>query len=36
MSYEGQAILNKLDKIAKPIVVAIHGVCLGGGWTNLL
>ena len=31
MSKHGQAIFNKLDKLNKPVVVAINGPCLGGG-----
>ncbi len=27
----GQALINRLAEIGKPIVVAIHGACLGGG-----
>jgi 3-hydroxyacyl-CoA dehydrogenase/enoyl-CoA hydratase/3-hydroxybutyryl-CoA epimerase len=27
----GQALINRLERIGKPIVAAIHGACLGGG-----
>ncbi|XP_017878390.1 trifunctional enzyme subunit alpha, mitochondrial [Ceratina calcarata] len=31
ISYEGQQILNSIEKSSKPIVAAIQGSCLGGG-----
>ncbi len=27
----GQAILNKIENLSKPVIAAINGVCLGGG-----
>ena len=30
-SREGQAIFNKIEKMPKPVIAAIQGVCLGGG-----
>jgi 3-hydroxyacyl-CoA dehydrogenase/enoyl-CoA hydratase/3-hydroxybutyryl-CoA epimerase len=27
----GQALINRLETLGKPVVAAIHGVCLGGG-----
>lgn len=27
----GQALINRLDSLGKPVVAAIHGACLGGG-----
>ena len=31
LSKDGHAILNKIEASSKPIVVAIHGSCMGGG-----
>jgi 3-hydroxyacyl-CoA dehydrogenase / enoyl-CoA hydratase / 3-hydroxybutyryl-CoA epimerase len=31
LSREGQALLNRLAGALKPVVIAIHGTCLGGG-----
>ncbi|MGI9076131.1 MAG: fatty acid oxidation complex subunit alpha FadJ [Gemmatimonadaceae bacterium] len=31
LSREGQAMLNRLASMTKPVVFAIHGACLGGG-----
>ena len=31
LSRDGQATMNRLAEFPKPIVVAIHGACLGGG-----
>jgi len=31
LARSGQEILNKIEKLTKPVIVAIHGVCLGGG-----
>jgi 3-hydroxyacyl-CoA dehydrogenase/enoyl-CoA hydratase/3-hydroxybutyryl-CoA epimerase len=31
LSREGQEMLNRVDTFPKPFIVAIHGVCLGGG-----
>ena len=27
----GQAILTKIEKLAKPVICAVNGMCLGGG-----
>lgn len=32
ISHEGQLIFNRMEKCPKPIVAAIHGSCLGGGF----
>jgi 3-hydroxyacyl-CoA dehydrogenase/enoyl-CoA hydratase/3-hydroxybutyryl-CoA epimerase len=32
----GQALVNRLAALAKPVVVAIHGACLGGGLETAL
>jgi 3-hydroxyacyl-CoA dehydrogenase/enoyl-CoA hydratase/3-hydroxybutyryl-CoA epimerase len=32
----GQALINRLAALAKPVVVAIHGACLGGGLETAL
>ena len=31
LSRDGQQMLDKLERLRKPIVAAIHGACLGGG-----
>ncbi|MDQ3697602.1 MAG: enoyl-CoA hydratase-related protein, partial [Gemmatimonadota bacterium] len=31
LSRDGQAMLNELEGMQKPVVFAIHGACLGGG-----
>lgn len=31
LSRDGQAMLNEIAGLAKPVVAAIHGACLGGG-----
>ena len=31
MSRDGQAMLDKLERLRTPVVAAIHGACLGGG-----
>jgi 3-hydroxyacyl-CoA dehydrogenase/enoyl-CoA hydratase/3-hydroxybutyryl-CoA epimerase len=31
MSRDGQQMLDKLERLRKPVVAAIHGACLGGG-----
>ena len=31
MSRDGQLMLDKLERLRKPVVAAIHGACLGGG-----
>jgi 3-hydroxyacyl-CoA dehydrogenase/enoyl-CoA hydratase/3-hydroxybutyryl-CoA epimerase len=28
---QGQALVNRIERLGKPIVAAIHGACLGGG-----
>ncbi|MDH3455694.1 MAG: 3-hydroxyacyl-CoA dehydrogenase NAD-binding domain-containing protein [Gemmatimonadota bacterium] len=32
----GQELLNRLERLGKPIVAAIHGACLGGGFETAL
>lgn len=32
LSRDGQAMLQRLDDFPKPVVAAIHGACLGGGF----
>lgn len=32
ISHEGQLIFNRMEKCSKPIVAAINGTCLGGGF----
>lgn len=32
ISQEGQTMFNRMEKSSKPIVCAINGVCLGGGF----
>ena len=32
MSRQGQEIMNEIEQSTKPIVVAIAGSCLGGGF----
>jgi 3-hydroxyacyl-CoA dehydrogenase/enoyl-CoA hydratase/3-hydroxybutyryl-CoA epimerase len=36
MSREGQKMLDRLERLSKPVVFAIHGVCLGGGTETAL
>ncbi|HET9038943.1 MAG TPA: fatty acid oxidation complex subunit alpha FadJ [Gemmatimonadales bacterium] len=31
LSFEGQEMVNRVETLAKPVVAAIHGACLGGG-----
>lgn len=31
MAQQGQAILNRIEALDKPVIAAINGVCLGGG-----
>jgi 3-hydroxyacyl-CoA dehydrogenase/enoyl-CoA hydratase/3-hydroxybutyryl-CoA epimerase len=31
LSFEGQELLSRIETLAKPVVAAIHGACLGGG-----
>jgi enoyl-CoA hydratase/carnithine racemase len=31
IALQGQAILNKIEALEKPVIAAINGVCLGGG-----
>ncbi|HZH04080.1 MAG TPA: 3-hydroxyacyl-CoA dehydrogenase NAD-binding domain-containing protein, partial [Myxococcaceae bacterium] len=31
LSAKGQAVFNRLARVTKPVVAAIHGACLGGG-----
>ncbi|MBA3522246.1 MAG: fatty acid oxidation complex subunit alpha FadJ [Gemmatimonadales bacterium] len=31
LSFEGQEMVSRVETLAKPVVVAIHGACLGGG-----
>ena len=31
LSFEGQEMVNRVEALAKPVVAAIHGACLGGG-----
>jgi len=31
LSFEGQELLSRVETLAKPVVAAIHGACLGGG-----
>jgi 3-hydroxyacyl-CoA dehydrogenase / enoyl-CoA hydratase / 3-hydroxybutyryl-CoA epimerase len=31
LSFEGQEMLSRVETLAKPVVAAIHGACLGGG-----
>ena len=31
MALQGQAILNRIEALEKPVIAAINGVCLGGG-----
>ena len=31
MALQGQAILNRIEALDKPVIAAINGVCLGGG-----
>lgn len=31
LSRDGQALVDRVDQLPKPIVAAIHGACLGGG-----
>ena len=35
-SLRGQAILNKIEGLEKPVIAAINGVCLGGGMELVL
>ena len=35
-SLRGQAILNKIETVGKPVIAAINGVCLGGGMELVL
>lgn len=32
ISHEGQLLFNRMEKSPKPIVCAINGICLGGGF----
>lgn len=32
VAHDGQLIFNRMEKCSKPIVAAINGVCLGGGF----
>lgn len=32
ISHEAQLMFNRIEKSSKPIVAAINGVCLGGGF----
>lgn len=32
----GQALINRLEELGKPVVAAIHGACLGGGLETAL
>jgi 3-hydroxyacyl-CoA dehydrogenase/enoyl-CoA hydratase/3-hydroxybutyryl-CoA epimerase len=31
LSFEGQELVSRIETLAKPVVAAIHGACLGGG-----
>jgi 3-hydroxyacyl-CoA dehydrogenase / enoyl-CoA hydratase / 3-hydroxybutyryl-CoA epimerase len=31
LSFEGQEMVSRIETLAKPVVAAIHGACLGGG-----
>jgi 3-hydroxyacyl-CoA dehydrogenase / enoyl-CoA hydratase / 3-hydroxybutyryl-CoA epimerase len=31
LSFEGQEMVSRVETLAKPVVAAIHGACLGGG-----
>jgi 3-hydroxyacyl-CoA dehydrogenase/enoyl-CoA hydratase/3-hydroxybutyryl-CoA epimerase len=31
LSFEGQELVSRVETLAKPVVAAIHGACLGGG-----
>lgn len=31
LAHDGQALLNRIETIGKPVVAAIHGACVGGG-----
>ncbi|BDG03051.1 fatty acid oxidation complex subunit alpha FadJ [Anaeromyxobacter oryzae] len=31
LARDGQAVFDRLERLRKPVVVAIHGACLGGG-----
>ena len=31
LSFEGQELVSRFESLAKPVVAAIHGACLGGG-----
>jgi len=31
LSFEGQAMVNRVETLSAPVVAAIHGACLGGG-----
>lgn len=31
LSRDGQALIDRVDHFAKPVIAAIHGACLGGG-----
>ncbi len=31
LSFEGQELVSRVETLAKPVVAAIHGTCLGGG-----
>ncbi|MGH7498776.1 MAG: 3-hydroxyacyl-CoA dehydrogenase NAD-binding domain-containing protein, partial [Gemmatimonadales bacterium] len=31
LSFEGQELVSRVETLAKPVIAAIHGACLGGG-----
>jgi 3-hydroxyacyl-CoA dehydrogenase/enoyl-CoA hydratase/3-hydroxybutyryl-CoA epimerase len=33
---QGQALVNRIERLGKPVVAAIHGACLGGGLEAVL